>query len=83
MVAAPNMNDARYSDGNVLLADGRVLIAGGSNDTTSQRSGILASAEIYDPVQNSWTLLPGGESAQRAASAQRVAPGLYADAPLR
>lgn len=39
----------------VRLADGRVLIAGGIalGDPTNQ--AILSSAEIYDPVNNTWT----------------------------
>ena len=34
-------------------ADGRVLVAGGD-----QGGSALASAEVYDPVANTWTVLP-------------------------
>jgi N-acetylneuraminic acid mutarotase len=68
-----------------LLADSRVLVAGGSNDT-----GALASAEIYDPVTRTWTtagnmvtprsdqtatLLPGGQVL--VAGGQNVISGLF------
>jgi N-acetylneuraminic acid mutarotase len=60
----------RYDHTATLLADGRVLVAGGTRSTV-----ILDSTEIYDPTSNSWspgpslpsprtghaaTLLPGG-----------------------
>jgi hypothetical protein len=43
--AAP-MTDARYDFDMVLLPDGRVLVAGGSNNATDGNLGALASAEI-------------------------------------
>ena len=39
-----------------LLADGRVLLAGG-NATSGSRPAYLTVAEIYDPAQNSWTTI--------------------------
>jgi len=47
-----NMHDPRVDFTATLLSNGKVLIAGGFNDTTS-----LASAEIFDPADNSFTLL--------------------------
>ena len=44
------MSTARELPSATLLADGRVLVAGGSN-----ASGVLATTEIFDPVANSWT----------------------------
>jgi hypothetical protein len=58
MAPVPSMADARFSDGAVLLGNGKVLIAGGSNDPSGQRTGLLASVEIFDPATNTWASLP-------------------------
>src|SRR5215469_4034632 len=42
-----SMATARYKHTAGLLPDGRVLVAGGSNDR--DRNGTLSSAEVYDP----------------------------------
>ncbi len=54
------MNVMRSSHTATLLADGRVLVAGGSTVSASAATGYVnnASAEIYDPVANAWTLTP-------------------------
>jgi hypothetical protein len=64
------MSTARSNHTATLLADGRVLVAGGYN------GAYLSSAELYDPATDSWsaaapmstareyhtaTLLPGGQ----------------------
>jgi hypothetical protein len=49
-VATGSLSQARVSTGAARLADGRVLVAGGSASGTW-----LASAEIYDPATGSWT----------------------------
>ena len=51
--AAASLNIARSSHTDTLLPDGRVLVAGGRtpNDTLND------TAEIYDPLANTWTTL--------------------------
>ena len=51
-------NVMRSSHTATLLADGRVLVVGGSTVSTSAAKGYVnnTSAEIYDPVGNTWTL---------------------------
>src|SRR3954451_3265802 len=48
---AASMNVARAIHTATLLADGRVLVAGGQNDNAFA----IDSAELYDPVIDSWT----------------------------
>lgn len=50
--AGPDMTRIRHKHEAVLLADGRVLIAGGSDERDG--SGAYANAEIYDPVAGSF-----------------------------
>jgi len=55
------MNEARVFPGLVTLADGRVLVVGGINEVASYAAGTvhffngLASAELYDPVTDTFT----------------------------
>src|SRR5271157_504588 len=49
------MNVARNSPAAVLLADGRVLVAGGGN----RCGGVFNSAEIFDPTTGIWTVTAG------------------------
>ncbi|MFO1322514.1 MAG: kelch repeat-containing protein [Burkholderiales bacterium] len=61
---------ARYSHGAVRLADGRVLVAGGSGTSTD-----LATAQIYDPSANTWTTDPGTIGTARRELTLTPAPG--------
>ena len=51
--SAGSMNEGRLDHSATLLPNGKVLVAGGVN---SRGGGTyLASAELYDPAQNSWS----------------------------
>jgi hypothetical protein len=57
--SAGNMAAGRYSASVALLNDGRVLVAGGSNDTTGTSAGALNTAELYTPstgLPGTWTV---------------------------
>src|SRR5436309_1046488 len=53
-----------------LLDDGRVLVAGGFSGTVRAPIAYFASAEIYDPVSNTWT--PTGSMTMPRADAEGV-----------
>jgi hypothetical protein len=50
-----SMNGARCGHMAVLLSDGKVLVAGGS-DLVAGRVHDLSSAELYDPTTEKWTI---------------------------
>ncbi len=50
------LNIARYEHSATLLPDGRVLVTGGQNYTDPQ-SPWLDSCELYDPLQDKWTIV--------------------------
>ncbi|MGH2863888.1 MAG: kelch repeat-containing protein [Solirubrobacteraceae bacterium] len=68
-----SLSEARYGAVAVALADGQVLIAGGSN------GGFLSSAELFDPASDTFTPLTGsGQSlgeAREGAVAVALADG--------
>src|SRR5579885_937675 len=53
---AGSLNVGRYSHTATRLADGRVLVSGGISVCNSLVCNPLASAEIYDPATNRWTI---------------------------
>lgn len=66
---AASMRDARSSHTATLLADGRVLVAGGIESSAADPGSVLASAELYDPVANIWTAATPMPSARWIQSA--------------
>lgn len=53
--AAGTLRNPRTAHTATLLADGRVLVAGGWSTPDNYRQVPVLSAEIYDPATNSWT----------------------------
>lgn len=53
----PLLNDARGGHGAALLPDGKVLVAGSGPVTVGEATpGPVSSAEVYDPLENTWTM---------------------------
>ena len=52
---AGNAAETRASHTATLLMDGRVLVAGGSLDVFAAWADARSSAELYDPVTNTWS----------------------------
>jgi hypothetical protein len=67
--ATGNMTVARSNHAAILLADGRVLIAGGGNSST------LASAELYDPGTGTFTATGNMTTARTAPLATLLPDG--------
>ncbi|MGW0535605.1 Kelch repeat-containing protein [Streptomyces sp. NPDC003032] len=49
------LHEGRYAHSATLLADGKVLVAGGLTPRSASSQMALGSAEIYDPVGQEWT----------------------------
>jgi hypothetical protein len=76
--AGPNMTTTRERHTATLLASGNVLIAGGrafggsSSDPDDDDYSVLNTAEIYDPVANTFTATPVMKSAHESHAAALV-----------
>lgn len=68
--AAAPMNNARYNHTATLLSSGQVLVTGGTGV-----SGALATAEVYDPVANTWTNVGSLATARASHSAVLLPSG--------
>ena len=71
------MNVMRSSHAATLLVDGRVLVTGGSTVSATAAKGYVnnASAEIYDPVANTWTATPTMSAARSHHTATLLPDG--------
>ena len=67
----------RSSHTATLLADGRVLVTGGSTVSSAAAKGYVnnTSAEIYDPVANTWTAAPPMSAARSHHTATLLPDG--------
>jgi uncharacterized repeat protein (TIGR01451 family) len=65
-----NMTAARFGTTTTLLSNGKVLLAGGSNS-----GGVLNSAELYDPVADTFTATGNLNAARTGASATLLGTG--------
>jgi hypothetical protein len=74
MVARQAMNTARAFVAGALGSDGKVYAFGG--DSVGRDMNVLSSAEVYDPVANTWTpLTPMLSTARRRATAATASDG--------
>ena len=74
--AAP-MHQARREHVTLLLPDGRVLVAGGTDDAVDGEVGALASAEVYDPGADTWTVLALMHVARRSPTGAVLGDAAY------
>ena len=58
--SAASMQQARQGHTATRLLDGRVLVTGGRDDT----GAFLASAEVYNPIKDTWTAVPNMKAAR-------------------
>lgn len=75
-LAAP-MSDKRFDHELALLPDGRVIAVAGSNNSVNGELGALGSAEVYDPVANTWTPLPMLHDRRRWPTLAVLSDGVY------
>jgi hypothetical protein len=66
---AASMRTARASHTATLLADGRVLVAGGIAASAADPGTALPTVELYDPAANAWTAAAPMPSARWSQSA--------------
>ena len=71
-VATGKMTTAAYDRTGALLADGKVLMAGGLPDHLKPA---IAAAELYDPATGTWTATVSMPSAREESKAIRLADG--------
>jgi Kelch motif/Galactose oxidase, central domain len=73
--AIGNMNTAHASHTATLLADGKVLVAGGSNQPPNARNNVTVIAELYDPATNTFAPTGAMQAPREFHQAVRLANG--------
>ena len=68
-VTVGSMSAARRGHTATLLGNGKLLVAGGGN------TGLLASAELYDPATNLWTMATSMTTARQGHTATLLGNG--------
>jgi hypothetical protein len=71
-IECPNMRAGRSHCSTTLLADGKVLIAGGF---VGSNSTVTSLCELYDPTTNMWTPVASMDSARRGHKACLLSTG--------
>ena len=71
--AAGPMIAPRFFHTATLLADGKVLVSGGVNDASGKAT--VASAELYDPSSNSWSVVGSMAQPRNRHSASLLSNG--------
>ena len=69
----PSMAEARQSHTATLLPNGKVLVAGGAK--TIGGNSVSATAELYDPVANTWSSAGTMSTARQSHTATLLADG--------
>ena len=73
--AIGNTNTAHASHTATLLADGKVVVAGGSNLPPNTRNSITVVAELYDPATNTFAHTGAMQAPREFHQAVRLANG--------
>jgi hypothetical protein len=68
------MTIRRWSHTATTLSDGRVLVTGGRTGSTPTTGIVLATAEIYDPITNTWTETAGPMNVARRSHTATLLP---------
>jgi N-acetylneuraminic acid mutarotase len=71
--ATGSLNTGRYAHTATLLSNGKVLVAGGFNNISL--SGILSSAELYDPATGRWNATASLSTARELHTAKLLPIG--------
>jgi hypothetical protein len=61
---APDMRLPRWYPTLTALADGRVLVTGGTNGGQDNTGEYITEVEIFDPAANTWSVLTGADRRQ-------------------